>query len=382
MNAAQMRELKQAAALLQADARIVWPKQRAEDGGVLIVRVDAIGDYMLFRPALQALRTVPSFAQERLVLCGNAVWQELAEALDRKSFDAFIPVSRDAFRRDIRYRHGLLQELHAQHFHCAVQPTFSRDYIGDSCIMAAAASRAVGFDCPSQNIQPRLLAFFNRCYTELVTPSNSLPFETERNWEFLTYLGASCADKPAYQEAFPERLCIGLAASLRQFLGSPMLFMGASAPSKRWPAACFAQVARRVASMFDKKVLLTGGADAANAIAVVEETCGEAVVPLPETSLVELAALLAHAPLVVSNDSVGAHMGATWNVPTVIVANGQHRGRFHPYPAEVAPRVRTVYPPACAISSRNLYYADAPYPIEDVPVAAVFEAMEAVLAID
>ena len=96
----------------------------------------------------------------------------------------------------------------------------------------------------------------------------------------------------------------------------------------------------------------------------------------------ELAALLAHAPLVVSNDSGGAHMGATWNVPTVIVANGQHRGRFHPYPAEVAPRVRTVYPPACAISSRNLYYADAPYPIEDVPVAAVFEAMEAVLAMD
>ena len=51
---------------------------------VLVVRYDAIGDYILFRQVLAALSCAPRFAGAQLTLLGNSAWRNLFETLDRE----------------------------------------------------------------------------------------------------------------------------------------------------------------------------------------------------------------------------------------------------------------------------------------------------------
>lgn len=344
-------------------------------GGVLLVRVDAIGDYMLFRQCLRGLRRAPCFQGKKITLCGNAAWKPLAEALDADCFDAFVPVERARFLTDGAYRQELLRSIRARGFDCALQPTFSREYVGDSIIRASGAARRVGFASPAQNMPWVVKCAFDRCYTELVRPASGFPFELSRNAEMIAYLNVAHENIPPFRNVFPERLKPEIRQQYLPLLGLPVFFLGASVADKRWPKEYFVDLAEFVCGRYGGPVLLLGGGDVAGDMDFITSRSHGKAIPVPRTSLVEMAALIAGASLLVSNDSAGAHIGATYGVPTVTIANGQHHGRFLPYPETVAPRTRTVYPEAMTPEEHRYYNKKSPHTAADVSLEAVEEAV-------
>src|ERR1700749_1987797 len=54
------------------------PKKR-----ILIIKTDAIGDYILFRNFLEVLRTSEKFKDHEIDLLGNTLWQEVALWYDK-----------------------------------------------------------------------------------------------------------------------------------------------------------------------------------------------------------------------------------------------------------------------------------------------------------
>jgi ADP-heptose:LPS heptosyltransferase len=66
-----------------------------------------------------------------------------------------------------------------------------------------------------------------------------------------------------------------------------------------------------------------------------------------QTSLPELAALLSQARLLISNDTVAAHLATQLGTPCVVVLMGENYGEFFPYPADLhSAACKCLFPPA------------------------------------
>jgi ADP-heptose:LPS heptosyltransferase len=93
---------------------------------------------------------------------------------------------------------------------------------------------------------------------------------------------------------------------------------GASTPSRRYPAPSIGAAAQLIAQRSHCQVLFTGSADEAGLIASAQAEMRPAGVSLAgQLSLGELVALIAHATLVVSNNSDPVHIAAALGTPVV-----------------------------------------------------------------
>lgn len=105
---------------------------------------------------------------------------------------------------------------------------------------------------------------------------------------------------------------------------------GARLPSRRWPPQRFAEVADRLAAQ-GLKVVLTGAPDEAALVQSVQRAMRMPALDLSgKTELGALAALIAQARLVVSNDTGVSHIAAAVATPSVIVCCGSDVQRWAP----------------------------------------------------
>ncbi len=374
------RQLLGEARLLISDTVFDLPPPSPRKEEVLLVRPDGIGDYMLFRQSLRALRNF--FGDKRITLCGNAAWRSLAEGLDADCFDIFLSVERQHFLTDKQYRHRFLLDIRKRGFALAINPVLSRDYIGDSLVLASGAPERIGFSGPAHNISYLARALFNRSYTKLFTPDPRPLFELERNKEFLMQLRIGPEHIKSFHERPSRTMQSDVRPEVRTVLGSPIFFLGGSEQSKRWRTEKYARILPFVSKLCNKPVLLLGGNDVQqDTVRIAEKHPETAFSMAGSTTLLELAILTANTPLLVSNDSAASHMAAVYGVPAVVIANGQYAGRFHPYPSDLAPYMRTVYPPQLDQTRRSKvsnYSRISTMPINSVTTESVVKAIHEV----
>ena len=99
---------------------------------ILLVRLDGIGDYILFRNFIQSCKESRKFRGMKIDLLGNIRWKELSEVLDARCVDRFYwinPASQFA-RKGIQFR------LNAQKYSFIIHPTCSRRPEHDSLVAA------------------------------------------------------------------------------------------------------------------------------------------------------------------------------------------------------------------------------------------------------
>ncbi|HVK93339.1 MAG TPA: glycosyltransferase family 9 protein [Noviherbaspirillum sp.] len=105
---------------------------------------------------------------------------------------------------------------------------------------------------------------------------------------------------------------------------------GARLPSRRWLPQRFAEVADRLA-LAGMQVVLTGSPEEAEVVQAVLEAMRMPALDLSgKTDLGALAALIAQARLLVSNDTGVSHMAAALATPSVIVSCGSDPARWAP----------------------------------------------------
>jgi ADP-heptose:LPS heptosyltransferase len=73
-----------------------------------------------------------------------------------------------------------------------------------------------------------------------------------------------------------------------------------------------------------------------------------------KTTLIEFLQVMAGSDLMISNETSAPHFAVALDKADVIVlSNGNHYGRFTPYPKDISERYRAVYPPAIEENSEN-----------------------------
>ena len=302
---------------------------------VLIVRLDAIGDFLISSGSSVHLAAHWHAQGRRVAIIVNAACVELAQNLG--VFDEVWALDRSRFHSDLAYRMALMRRLHSAGFEIAIQPTISRDLLfGDSVVRLAGYEKRIGSSGDLTNRSQLSRYIGDPWYTDLISVSPAEMTELEYNAEFLRGLGIT-SELKIHRIEIPDQ-----DDTPKKFEEYFVLFPGASWDGKCWPPESFAGLAQRIVQATGWECVIAGGPgdhEAANAVRAA------ATIPIDNwvgrTTLLGLAALFRDARLVISNDTSAVHMAAAVQTPSFCILGGGHFGRFLPYPeGAVAPIAR------------------------------------------
>ena len=113
--------------------------------------------------------------------------------------------------------------------------------------------------------------------------------------------------------------------------GVTIIHPGAKSPARRWPPDRFAAVARRL-SAAGHRVLVTGSEAERDLCVRIAALAGLSQEAVPRTGLTELAALVAHARLVICGDTGVAHLATAYRTPSVVLFGPMAPARWGPPP--------------------------------------------------
>lgn len=288
---------------------------------ILAIRLDAMGDVLMTTPALHALRSRP--ATERLTLltspAGAAVASLIPDVDDVIVYEA--PWMKAGAAHGTEIDQALIAELAAQRFDAAVIFTV----FSQTPFPAAMLAYLAGI--------PRMLGYCRERAYRLVSdavaetePEQGIRHEVRRLLDLVETVGYRTADE-RMRIAVPEAAREAVGAHLPGQARWAVVHPGASAPSRRYPPEHFAATLRLLGVQGWRFVLTGDASERALAEAIVAEAGVAAGNLAGQLSLPELAALIAAAPLVISNNSGPAHIAAATATPVVdlyALTNPQH----------------------------------------------------------
>ena len=299
---------------------------------VLCVRLDALGDVLMSTPASRALKE--SCPGRRVTLLtstsGAAVARMIPDLDDVMVYEA--PWMKSAgplaalpgrATADLE----MIERLRARGFDAAVIFTV----YSQNPLPAALFCQLAGI--------PRRLAHCRENPYALLTdwvkeeePEHFVRHEVQRQLDLVATVGSHSVD---------ERLSIAVSDAARESvrakltahgvdLSAPWLVVhpGATAPSRRYPAELFAEAARLIALEHGEQVVFSGSAAERELVDGIRHAMLEPSFTVAgELDLAELVALVAEAPLLVSNNTGPAHIAAATGTPVVDIyalTNPQH----------------------------------------------------------
>lgn len=125
-----------------------------------------------------------------------------------------------------------------------------------------------------------------------------------------------------------------------------VIFPGAGFQERIWNAENFGKVCRKISENTDLGILICGDdSDSKAAEIITKESGSDKIKDLTgTTSLSELINLIANAKLLISNETCAVHIAASVDTKAVCISNGNHIGRFNPYPEDISKNIETIYP--------------------------------------
>lgn len=312
--------------LLDSIYLLFLPAKSQNSKTVLVVRLDHIGDFILWMPAAKELRTLYPATEWRLILLANQTWADIVRELN--IFDDVLPIDRQRLFMNPVYRFRALCQSRRAGAHVAIQPTYSRDILrDDALIRASGAEQRIASLGDCSNTMPWLKSLADRTYTRLVSATAKPIHELERNAEFVAGLGGvNKLDLPSLP------VSTTLLPSILEGIVYFILFPGASWAGKQWPTTRFAELAARIGQHTGWACVICGGvADVVTAQKIQTLVAPPVINLAGKTDVRELLATLARSRLVITNDTSAAHMSPAVGTPTVCILGGGHYGRFLPY---------------------------------------------------
>lgn len=361
-----------------------WPVRRRRRG-VVVIRMDGIGDMVLFQGAFRHYPAALGVARSEITVLGGHSWASLAETVYQDC--RFRAIDEHAYARRPIYRFTTSLWVRRQGFAVAVCDSYLRQpLVADALVYASGAPlRVVAQPYTSPKTQAQFDWHLARVHRVIDTGSYPT-HEVVRHFRFVSALAGQ--QFPAETPALPWRRGRRGPRPLAERYA--VLNLGSNEPGRRWPLAAFLEIAEHLARRGLSVVFAGGRVEAALRGPVAEAARaspwgGSFVDRIASTSLAELMDLQQHAELVISSDTGPAHLAIGLGAPTIVIVGGGHFTSFVPYPAALTPpQVRFVWRELpcyhCFWTCTQPHEAGASYPcLEAVSVARVRDAAEELL---
>ncbi len=342
---------------------------------VLVIKTDAIGDYVLFRNYIEVVKNAECFKGYQIDLLGNEVWKEIALKYDAQFIADF------SFCKPIELYEAPLKilklgwQLFRKNYAVVLQPTYTRNLIVDGLAGFTSAKKVIGFESDTVVLQQKFKRRTDKFYTRRLSLPASVYFEFERTrYFFEEVLGQPVELKgPSLDVNRNER-------------NGVIIFPGAGVSKRGWEPSNFAALIRLIMQNSTQPVFVTGGpAEKAIGDYLTENLPpGSFTNLIGKTSLPELIELTGSAALIISNESSAIHIAAATGTPSICILGGGHYGRFAPYPDHMA------FKPVCVYEKMPCYFCDwfckfkteenEPFPcLGNIPLSEVWRSTKELL---
>lgn len=328
---------------LVLDFLISLRKQKRNSNTLLLIRLDSIGDYLLLRNFFYFIRNSDKYKNYEITLIGNKIWKELSETFDGEIINNFIWLDRKKFNNNVLYKYRLLKRIYNYGFESVIECTYSREILfGDSIVkLSRAINKIAHVGSPDSYVKWKRNLFTNRIYTKLIPSEEKIIFEFERNKEFF-----SKVLEQKIEIKKPQLNTNKLKSVFESDNNYIVIFPGANHKKRRWSVKKFVNVVNDILEKYKFDIVIAGSSeDSILADQILLQSDIKRVKNFTgKTSLPELAKLISDAILLISNDTSAIHFAASVDTPFVCISNGNHLGRFHPYPKEMGVKGIFIYP--------------------------------------
>ena len=314
------------------------------DNSLMILRTDAIGDYILFRNFIKVIRESKKFKDYHITLCGNISWKELAEKYDSQYIDEFIWVDNSKFlkRSEWVYTYKILEEIHSKGFGLLIDPNPLKTYQSEYIKEHSGAGKII-------DDEPTELREFAKKFSSFIAREGSKNKNVSLEHFFQFYSNKKFVESLVETKTELKRTEIK-AEILSESKNYIVLFPGAGSINRIWSPMRFAELCRNIRATYDSTIIICGDSqDSASAKDIIKKAEISGLEDLTgKTTLPQLVNLIANSALLVSNETCAVHIAASVGTKTICLSNGNHFGRFNPYPKSMADNIETIYPPEIA----------------------------------
>src|SRR6266567_2497420 len=316
--------------------RLGHPPKGDGPRGMLVIRTDAIGDFILFLPALGHLRR--TYPNETIALLVDEQVANLAR--EWSSADEVLTCNMQRYRRELSYRFRVIEALRRRKFRMAIYPAHSREPNADEILSCCGAKKRIARAGDLNNIRASVKRKNNAYFTRIVSSRPEIISEVERNREFVEQLTGR---QLSANDSLPRiTVTEGQMQDARQLLLREgvepnidlqvVLFPGASNGIRAWSAERFAELGDRIARTYGARILICGSPSDRDTEGAVASGMSTPVVRFAgKTSLIQLAAILRQSALYIGSETGPLHLAAAVGTPTMCILGGGHFGRFYPY---------------------------------------------------
>ena len=322
---------------------LVFSSKEIKPKSILLIRLDAIGDYVLFRNFIKVLKEGEKYKDYKITLLGNSAWKSLSEELDAEYVDDFIWIDRNKFSKDFVYRYKKLKEITACGYEIVLSPAYSREFFyADAIVRLIYANEKIGSIGDTSNISAWQKNISYGYYTKLVPEKDELMFEFSRSKEFFENLLHVRLDiKKPHIDLKPKKLPFKLPQKYA------ILFIGASSSFRKWNIERFARVGEYLKERYSYEIVLCGApSDSKEALKFGEYFKDEYIDLVGKTSLVDLLHVIYNGNIIIANETSAPHFAVALEMANIfVISNGNHYGRFTPYPNDVGKSYHVIYHP-------------------------------------
>ncbi len=354
----------------------------------LLLKVDTLGDLVLFAPVVQTLRS--AWPETRLAVVVRQSYLDLAELLAPGI--EWIPTHLDPFGHgpefdpaEVKRLRDLVAGLQPQ---VVVAATSRRNWLEAALAATLPQARRIALGAPADDefFATRLRVALGINAASAFSENLAVP-ANEPDWHSNLRVVDALLGHHVARHAPRLTLTESTLATASDVLNEHQLHRGryvicagagfANVRLKTWPAERFAAVIRHLETQHGMPVLLVGHQSEASHLQSIAALAPGAKIWLGgDRSLPQLTALIAQAGLFVGNDTGAMHLAAALSVPVVGVFGGGTWPRFAP----AADRgCAVVHPLPCFGCGWDCAFGDAPC-LSEIRVEDVISAVDRTLA--
>ena len=308
-------------------------KSRRENR-ILVIKLDAIGDYILFRNFLEILKDSEEYKGFRFDLLGNSSWKDIALAYDQKFVSNFFFVNPVSIKDQPLEFLKTGWKLYKNNYKIVLHPTYSRTLVQDGFAAFACASKTIGFKGDNELLQQRYKRRTDKFYTDKLELPESIVFEFYRTkFFFERVLNRSInLTRPHLSECEKREKYI-------------VIFPGSMDKKKEWGLENYLSLCLTLIEYTSYKIVLAGGkSEIAYSSFLTSKLSEERVTSLiGSTTLPELINKIGKSYCVITNDTSAVHIAAATNTPFICIHGVAHYKRFIPYPEGMLTNALFVY---------------------------------------
>ncbi len=305
---------------------MTWREAR----NILVVRLDNLGDVVMTTPALTAIRHAAPDVRLTLLTsrAGAAACQHLPVIDDAIVYDAPWVKGAPSSPRGLQADQRMISRLARERFDAVIIFTVCTQ----SALPAAMLCRLAGIPLRLAHSRENPYDLLTDWVHDTEVCETGMRHEVERQLALVRSVGFHADDE---RLLFRYRVAdvLNMRRKFEQAGGDlrrpyVVVHPGASAASRRWPAARFGTAADAIAATTDCQVVFTGGRGEDALVAEARAGMHQPGFSLAgQLTLGELAALIAGAQVTLCNNSGPAHIAAAVGAPVVVLyalTNPQH----------------------------------------------------------